>query len=145
MALALQLLALALHLCKLHREQLWVGAVYLIRIFSCNSLLLCSAHTSSPNHICTNELLCHVQPITGNCCKTRSRNLWHLNVKIRCNITHHVQSHSHRVWILEPRLFSFSHSTILCEPKPQEYSRVCPTVCVCLLRTTAHCSYIHLC
>jgi len=41
--------------------------------------------------------------------------------------------------------FSLFHSTILCEPKPQEYPRLCPPVCVCLLPTTAHCSYIHLC
>jgi len=34
-------------MCKVHREQLWVGAVYIIRIFYCNTLLFCSSHTSS--------------------------------------------------------------------------------------------------
>jgi len=34
-------------MCKGHREQLWVGAVYIIRIFYCNTLLFCSSHTSS--------------------------------------------------------------------------------------------------
>jgi len=54
-------------MCKLYSQQLWVGAIHLIRICSCNSLLLCSSHTSSPYHICTNELLCHVQSVSGNC------------------------------------------------------------------------------
>ena len=54
-------------LCKLHSEQLWVDAVHPIRTHSCNCLLLYSSHISNPYHICTNELLCHVQPNSGIC------------------------------------------------------------------------------
>ena len=61
------------------------------------------------------------------------------------SITCCVQSHSHRVWILEPGLLPVFHSTILCEPRPNEYPRSCPPVCVCFLPTAANCSYIHLC
>jgi len=65
--------------------------------------------------------------------------------RTRHNLTSCVQSHSHRVWILEPGLLPVFHSTILCEPRPNEYPRACPPVCVCLLPTAANCSYIHLC
>jgi len=33
----------------------------------------------------------------------------------------------------------------MCEPRPQEHPRPSSPVCVCLLSTIAHCSYIHLC
>jgi len=47
--------------------------------------------------------------------------------------------------ILEPGLPLLSHSTILCEPRPQKHPCTCPAVCVCLLSTTADCTYIHSC
>ena len=46
--------------------------------------------------------------------------------RTRHNLTSCVQSHSHRVWILEPGLLPVFHSTILCKPRPNEYPRSCP-------------------
>jgi len=49
------------------------------------------------------------------------------------------------VWIMEPGQLSLSHSTILRDSRAQKHPRPCPPVCVCLLSTTADCTYIHSC
>jgi len=62
---------------------------------------------------------------------------------VELNLTsHYVQNHSYVLWILEPGLLLLSHSTIMREPRTQKHPCACPPVCVCLLSTTAHCSYI---
>ena len=96
--------------------------------------IFCSSHTSSPKHICTNELLCYVQPVTGKSCKQ----CFSISVRIRCNLTCCVQGHSHRIWILEPGLLPLYRSTILCEPTPQKYPHASLPSSMCL-------PYIHYC
>ena len=97
---------------------------------------------SNRYHICTNELLCHVQPIVSECSKPYSTTVWCLDGAIRHNLACCVQDRALGVWILELGLLPLSHSTILCEPRPQEHPCAFPPVCVCLLSTTAHCTYI---
>ena len=128
---------------KLHSEQLRLDAIHLIRICSCNCVLLCSSHIADPNHICTNELLCHVQLNSGNFSKLFSRVSRGLNGRTKSNLTCYVQCYMLR--ILEPGLRLLSHSTILCEPRSQKHSCACPLVCVCLLPTISDFCYICLC
>jgi len=132
-------------LCKFHSKQLQLGAIHLIRICSCNCVLLCSSHIADPNHICTNELLCHVQPNSGNFLNFSQGFLGTLMVELNLTSRAMFHNHSYMLQILEPGLLLFSHSTILYESRPQKNPCACPPLCVCLLPTTADFFYICLC